>query len=358
MDFSDFDITCIYLTLGLACNLECRYCIQSQERRGLTKHPSDKVISYLQHMADIRPRRGRILPTAINVTLFGGEPLLYFDSAKEVVERVNRENINWLIETNGTLLTDEIVDFCNAHRIKVVVSNDGPNSMKTRGVNVFENAKFLSCFNRLEKRGIECVLTPYSQNVHQSLDYWKERAGEFPVSFAFLIPNQDYPLDLSDYDLEAWEKTCQKIADDAFNGIIQHQDNYATKMMRYYTDKYAEHLDGRALLPRCEGYCHTINLDLEGNTYLCHSGMGRFGSIATSMTKLSREARIHFLNLHVENRSKCLDCKWFPFCRALCPFARPGLQDDRNCEFMGIFYEAVAQMMQRVNDQYSTPVDL
>lgn len=358
MDFSDFDIKRIYLTLGLACNLKCRYCIQNQERRGLAKHPSGKLIAYLQHMADIRPRRARLLPTSISVTLFGGEPLLYFDAAKEVVERVNRDNINWLLETNGTLLTDDIVDFCNAHNIKVVVSNDGPESVKTRGLNIFEDAKFVSSFNRLEKRGIECVLTAFSQDIHTSLAYWKERVGDCPTTFAFLIPNQDYPLDLTEYDLKAWEKTCQKIADDAYTGIIGQQENYATKMMRSFTDKYAEFLDGRAMLPRCEAYCHAINLDLEGNTYLCHSGMGKFGNLSKSTTKLSREARILFLNLHTQNRSRCLDCKWFAYCRALCPFARPGLQDERNCEFMVIFYEAVVRMMRRVNEQFSTPVDL
>lgn len=358
MEFSDVDITRVYLTLGLACNLNCRYCIQSNERRGLSKRPSDRVIAYLQHLADIRPRWGRTLPTSISVTLFGGEPLLYFDAAREVVERVNRENIIWLMETNGLLLTDPVVDFCNEHGIKVVVSNDGPESEKTRGVNVFEKDAFLRCFNRLEKRGIECVLTSYSQDLYRSWDYWRERVGEVPVTAAFLIPNQDYPKDLTTFDLPAWQETCRRLSDEAVVGLCKHKETPALRMMRPYMDSYFEHVQGRALYPRCEAYGHLINLDLEGNTYLCHSGMGRFGSLGTSTTKLAREARIRFLDLHRENRRQCLACRWMVFCKALCPFARPGAQATRICEFMSIFYEAVAQTMKRVETEFSTPVEL
>ncbi len=358
MEFSDVDMTRVYLTLGFACNLNCRYCIQGGERRGLTKRPSDRVIAYLQHLADIRPRWGRTLPTAISVTLFGGEPLLYFDTAREVVERVNRENVIWLLETNGILLTDDIVDFCNDRGIKVVVSNDGSESEKTRGVNIFENDNFLRCFNRLQKRGIECVLTPYSQDIYRSWDYWRKRAGDVPVTLAFLIPNQEYADDLTTFDLVAWEETCRRLSDEAFEGLCSQRENPAVRMMRPYMDSYFEHAQGKAVYPRCEAYCRAINLDLEGNTYLCHSGMGRFGTLETSTTKLAREARVQFLALHNENRRKCLDCRWMVFCKALCPFAKPGTQADRICQFMSIFYEAVAQTMKRVEAKFSTPVEL
>jgi len=63
------------------------------------------------------------------VEFHGGEPLLAFDRIKQTVEYVNLlgvSDIRLFLQTNGTLLTDEVVSFIAEHGIDVGISRDGP----------------------------------------------------------------------------------------------------------------------------------------------------------------------------------------------------------------------------------------
>ena len=107
------DVQKVYIILGKACNFKCRYCIQKcNPPVHLTKSPSSQLIVFLQMLADRQPRQQGIMGE-LKVNFFGGEPLLYFDAIKEVVTKVDRPNLKWSIVTNGSLLTEEIVAFCN-----------------------------------------------------------------------------------------------------------------------------------------------------------------------------------------------------------------------------------------------------
>lgn len=62
---------------------------------------------------------------------FGGEPLLNWDVCKKLVEygrsieKKYNKNFRFTVTTNGVLLNDEIMDFCNKEMGNVVLSLDG-----------------------------------------------------------------------------------------------------------------------------------------------------------------------------------------------------------------------------------------
>ena len=81
-------------------------------------------------------KRNIELPEII-IGFYGGEPLLEFDLIKKCVEYVESivegKKVFFNITTNGTLLTDEVVDFFVEKDFKLSISLDG--SQKEHDVN-------------------------------------------------------------------------------------------------------------------------------------------------------------------------------------------------------------------------------
>jgi uncharacterized protein len=77
----------------------------------------------------------------LDIAFFGGEPLLRFDIIREADEIVTRAiagrshplTVRWLLNTNATLLTDEVLDWLMPPRVaNVFVSLDGPRDVHDR----------------------------------------------------------------------------------------------------------------------------------------------------------------------------------------------------------------------------------
>jgi sulfatase maturation enzyme AslB (radical SAM superfamily) len=85
-----------------------------------------------------RPGRG------IELTFYGGEPLLELALMRRVVEYVGGargapERVKYWVVTNGTLINDEIADFFAAHEFKILLSFDGVRAAQDfRGEESFE----------------------------------------------------------------------------------------------------------------------------------------------------------------------------------------------------------------------------
>ncbi|GFN23010.1 thioether cross-link-forming SCIFF peptide maturase [Thermanaeromonas sp. C210] len=114
------------------CNMRCRYCFAGGGpfggRRGLMSRAVGRAaLDLLFRLAGRRPR--------VEVDFFGGEPLLNFDTVRELVaygraraEAAGKE-IRFTLTTNGLGLTPEIEEFLNRERISVILSLDGrPNT--------------------------------------------------------------------------------------------------------------------------------------------------------------------------------------------------------------------------------------
>ncbi len=65
-----------------------------------------------------------------DIVFYGGEPLLAFDSIKYAVSFLNEcgsreKKLKFSINTNGSLLTDEMLNFFDIHRFSIMLSFDG-----------------------------------------------------------------------------------------------------------------------------------------------------------------------------------------------------------------------------------------
>jgi sulfatase maturation enzyme AslB (radical SAM superfamily) len=72
---------------------------------------------------------------------YGGEPLLYFDLIRKTIPFLNEKNklfkkkVNYSLTTNGSLITEEIIQFFSKHKFSVELSFDGlaQDVLRTKG---------------------------------------------------------------------------------------------------------------------------------------------------------------------------------------------------------------------------------
>ena len=124
----------ITLQVTQACNLRCKYCIYSDDvnphqrshsSRRMTWATAKKGIDFLwEHSVD---------SPEVNVGFYGGEPLLEFALIKRIVAYAKKtfdgKKISFSLTTNGTLITDEMINFLSEENIHLVVSLDGPKEI-------------------------------------------------------------------------------------------------------------------------------------------------------------------------------------------------------------------------------------
>jgi len=147
--------------LTTACNLRCKYCYERFKPYSPLS-ADERVAEKLLELA----RGGG------SIHFFGGEPLLYFNIIRDIVEAGQKENISFGITTNLTLLTEEIASFIKERKISILASIDGIreahdlNRVDAQGRGTFDQAiralDLLKGYERVTIRGSFTVETlPY-----------------------------------------------------------------------------------------------------------------------------------------------------------------------------------------------------
>ena len=148
-DDSESYIKALCLNVVHDCNLRCKYCFADEgEYKGCRKPMSaevgKKAIDYvLENSGSIKN---------IEVDLFGGEPLMVFDTIKEIVDyakekdKLYNKNIRFTMTTNATLLNDEIVDYIDKNMGNIILSIDGRKEVND---NVRIRVDGSGCYDRI-----------------------------------------------------------------------------------------------------------------------------------------------------------------------------------------------------------------
>lgn len=115
-----------YLVMSLTsrCNLHCCYCYQGSGKQGVDI--TEEILTEAMRLADTGER--------LLIQLTGGEPTLVPEKIEKVVQLSREMTVRpqLAIQTNGTLLTPELVDFFKEHEFQVGVSLDGPPEIQER----------------------------------------------------------------------------------------------------------------------------------------------------------------------------------------------------------------------------------
>lgn len=128
-------VKALCLHVAHTCNLNCSYCFASQgkyhgERAVMSLEVGKQALDFL--VAHSGTRRN------LEVDFFGGEPLMNLDVVKQLVayarsiEKDAKKNFRFTLTTNGILIDDDVIDFCNREMSNVVLSLDGRKEIHDR----------------------------------------------------------------------------------------------------------------------------------------------------------------------------------------------------------------------------------
>ena len=128
-------IKALCLHVAHTCNLNCSYCFASQgkyhgERALMSFETGKRALDFLVEHSGSRRN--------LEVDFFGGEPLMNFDVVKKLtayarsIEKAAGKNFRFTLTTNGVLIDDEVIDFCNREMSNVVLSLDGRKEVHDR----------------------------------------------------------------------------------------------------------------------------------------------------------------------------------------------------------------------------------
>lgn len=318
----------ICLHVAHDCNLACKYCFAGKGEydgpKGLMSYETGKrALDFLVEQSGTRHN--------LEVDFFGGEPLLNWDVCKKLVEygrsieKKYNKNFRFTVTTNGVLLNDEIIDFCNKEMGNVVLSLDGRKETHDRLRITRKNTgsydmiidkfkKFAQSRNQKDyyMRGTYTHFnTDFSKDVIHMAD---EGFKELSIEPVVCDPSEDYALKES--DLPVLKEQYEILANEM---LRRYRKGNGFTFYHYMIDLDA----GPCIVKRVSGCgvgTEYMAVTPDGELYPCHQFVGDekflLGDIWNGVK--NKNVLEQFENCNVYSHKECNDCFAKLYCSGGC----------------------------------------
>lgn len=337
------DICCVWLMLGSSCNFKCSYCVEHIYKPDVGSGLDYKCLEFLKSVSV-----GNIVPCEIK--FYGGEPLLYYKQIQSVVEALGSKFLYRII-TNGSLLTREIVEFCNRHDVGVIVSWDGKGSVKSRGLDVFSvNKDNLLALNNLSIHTVFNKYSPVKETLYDVIhldDEYYERTGRRLYFGCDMV----YPYD--ENGNEVYDVNFIRLKGDIDFLFRQYLNGDRNNVLTHFVNRYYSLYKGYMLKDsfcldvgdrRCAYGISSINLDLEGNLYSCHNDSVSVGNVDSDYGDYLKA--LLKKDVSMERITRCNNCNVVSLCRGGCKLI------DKNgayCNIMKAYYYPMLKWLEKLS---------
>jgi uncharacterized protein len=330
----DFPLQRIVLNTTNQCNLSCTYCYEYSEDKIAQSAGKEKFMSreIAEASVEMLIKESAHRPN-LHVTFFGGETLLNFSVMRSTVEYAKRrgeevgKNVEFSLTTNGTLLTEEIVDFLAEHRIGVTVSMDGDKELNDRQ-RVFHDGKgsydvIVPKVKQLLKRhrtnsiGARVTLTAGVSDVRRIYRHLTQEVGFQAVGFAPATASPQRLYHIGGQKMDSILDQFAELAGEYLEYAVQNRQHGFTNA----SDTLKELHTGISKAYACGAGLGMLGVGTEGNIGLCHrfvdSPIGKMGSLKEG--GINKAVRREFLNTHhIGARYDCHTCWARPVCAGGC----------------------------------------
>lgn len=318
----------ICLHVAHDCNLACKYCFAGKGEydgpKGLMSFETGKrALDFLIEQSGTRHN--------LEVDFFGGEPLLNWEVCKKLVaygrsrEKEYNKKFRFTVTTNGVLLNDEIMDFCNKEMGNVVLSLDGRKETHDRLRITRKNTgsydliidkfkKFAESRNQKDyyMRGTYTHYnTDFSKDVIHMADLGFKELSIEPVVCA---PEEDYALKES--DLPVLKEQYEILANEM---LRRYRNGSGFTFYHYMIDLDA----GPCIVKRVSGCgvgTEYMAVTPDGELYPCHQFVGDdkflLGDIWHGVK--NKQVLSQFENCNVYSHKECKDCFAKLYCSGGC----------------------------------------
>lgn len=321
-------VKAICLHVAHDCNLACKYCFAGKGEydgpKGLMSFETGKrALDFLIEQSGTRKN--------LEVDFFGGEPLMNWEVCKKLVEygreqeKIHNKNFRFTLTTNGLLINDDVIEFCNREMGNVVLSLDGRKSTND-AMRVSRNGSgsydlIIDKFKKFADSRNQENYYMRGTYTHNNLDFSKDiihmaDMGFKELSIEPVVCSPDEPYALKDGDLPILKEQYQILADEM---LKRYRKGNGFTFYHYMIDLDA----GPCIVKRVSGCgvgTEYLAVTPNGELYPCHQFVGDekflLGNIWDGIT--NKQVLEQFENCNVYSHKECKDCFAKLYCSGGC----------------------------------------
>lgn len=309
----------VFVVCTMGCNLTCSYCFENGKDRSIAVNDNNKEKVYSLIVEKFKKGGYKRL----DLTFTGGEPLLNFSFiewlSNKLKESLPPSSIDFLLITNGTIISKKIISFLAANDFTIQISFDG--SMKSHNSerkNRLGKGTYSRIINNLDTFFKNYPLTKIRIRVNIN----NKNIDDIESLFVDLSPYNKFPNFSLYFDFVAVPSSSNLYVNS------ENKKNIYTdllSLMKTYGFTLPTELQngGKCMYKNNHGF--TIHAD--GEIYKCYSLVG----------EKNHSIKDYTVNYEWEIQTLCFDksCPYYEFCYGGCPYNEFVLHGkmSRDCQF-------------------------
>lgn len=329
------------LTLNVTqnCNLRCKYCYVKKTNFSssfMTLDTAIRAVDFILKSKDLE---------SLGISFYGGEPLLNFPViqgtikyASEEARKIGLPEVKYHLTTNGTLLTDEIIDFLKEYEINVMISIDGtaaihdavrvtPTGEGTHSL-VLDRLQKLMHNSGRHKVSTSGVVTNRGR-LKEAYDYLAQLSLlDIKLSYVRYLDESEYAL--SDTQKKEYMEDMRKIAWECtemlLKGVRPPYYNFENNILQLWKRSKRSYF--------CPAGVRRFGISPGGDVYPCGPAAAmdewKLGSLREGLDEDARESWAAVASF--ENREECQECWARYLCAGGCPLRLVRSFDEQRCE--------------------------
>ena len=347
----------IFINPTLECNFHCWYCYETHTKGFMTEETMDKIKKHLQQKIEI----DKI--TSLNLSWFGGEPLMYFYEivyplskfAKELCKK-NQVPFVSTITTNGYLLDEKMVekiDEIGLSSFQITLDGHRERHNKIRNENGAPSYdRIIKNVNLLCKNIKKIVVTLRINYDDQTL---KKQQGEQILNDVEVENRKKIHLDLQ----RVWQTTKPNINNKSNESVASLIA--AAKNVGYKKFSCSGGITAGAFYNCYASKYHYVEINYDGKVYKCtardYLEPYEMGELKNDGTIVWNEERIGKLyGSATFDNPVCLKCAYLPLCWGPCPQKMVELKEEGIENYCAII-NIERSMRERIIDSYESSLN-
>lgn len=314
------------LQMGMACNYNCAYCCQKAYKSELTKLPSKEELDALFERMD---QLGITVAPKGKIEYWGGEPLVYWKLLQHLIPKLRKkygDKVEHSIITNGSLLTDEMVDFFVQNRVNVTISHDGPGFNLRDKADPLDDPEKKAVWLRLYEESkkednprfsFNIVVTPQNCDLQATRKWFDDHfAPGCPVNIESIVTYSGVEMPGCNFDLNSAREFDMQI----FREVVG-KDAGKWPCLTIDASDWCKMLVNKIPATSFDGRCDelrkgALSIDLKGNVVSCHNFPTSLYTIGTieDLDAVKNDKMTHW-----SLRPLCKNCPALSLCRGGCP---------------------------------------
>jgi uncharacterized protein len=312
------------------CNFNCIYCFRDlKNNREITLEHLNAICDYIVDYC----RKHRI--SRITVQPWGGEPLLAYKKIIYCYNRISKFgiNVNMTIETNGSILNEEIIKFIKNFDVQIGISIDGSECLhnKQRQSKTCDYKLILKNVQTLHKNNIKDI-SSISVVTQKGIEYIDSTVKTIAEVFKInnlklnLVHNSDFKDSYTQFRDEEIEEFVCRLYNSIKKYRIKNQRIIESNIQQRIKNLLYRNNSNICLSSGCQGGYRMISFSSNGDIYPCEMvdyEEEKIGSIYSGkdlidMLLESTHEKKYFQRKY---NIKCDDCPWWYYCKGGCTSA-------------------------------------